>query len=88
MNRGVTGTCHLSNSGQCSWYEFAKEIFRQSGMDVEVNPVPTEAFPRPAPRPRNSVLDCSAAYEILGGPLPSWQEALGEYLREIGEKKS
>ena len=84
MNRGAIGPYHLTNSGQCSWFEFAKEIFGQSRMDVEVNPVPTEAFPRPAPRPRNSVLDCSAAYEILGGPLPSWQEALGKYLKEIG----
>ncbi len=87
MNRNITGTYHLSNSGQCSWYEFAKEIFQQTGVNVEVNSVPTEGFPLPAARPKNSVLDCSAAYEILGGSLLTWQEALGEYLKEIGEKE-
>jgi dTDP-4-dehydrorhamnose reductase len=80
MNMGITGTYHLTNSGQCSWYEFAVQIFRLSDMSIEVNPVPTEAFPRPAPRPRNSVLDSTAAIELLGSPLPSWQEALGEFL--------
>lgn len=86
MDRGVMGTYHLTNTEQCTWCIFAREIFRQSGMDVEVNPVPTEAFPRPAPRPLNSVLDCSSAYELLGRPLPSWQAALNQYLEEIGEK--
>ncbi len=87
MNLGVTGTYHLSNTGQCSWYEFAVEIFRQSGITIEVKPVPTEAFPRPASRPRNSVLDCSATFELLGGPLSSWKEALGEYMRKSGNKE-
>jgi dTDP-4-dehydrorhamnose reductase len=86
MDRGVMGTYHLTNTEQCTWCIFAREIFRQSGMDVEVNPVPTEAFPRPAPRPLNSALDCSSAYELLGRPLPSWQTALNQYLEEIGEK--
>ena len=87
MNRGAVGTYHLSNSGQCTWYEFAKEIFHQSGMNVKVTPVSTEAFPRPASRPRNSVLDCSAANEILGRSLPPWQEALEKYLEETGKNK-
>ena len=86
VDRGVTGTYHLTNTGQCTWFTFAREIFRQSGMDVKVRPVPTEAFPRPAARPRNSVLDCSSTYELLGHPLPSWQTALSEYLEEIGIK--
>ena len=85
-DRGATGTCHITNTGSCTWCVFAREIFRQSGMDVQVSPVTTEAFPRPAARPRNSVLDCSSTYELLGGPLPSWQTALGEYLEEIGER--
>jgi dTDP-4-dehydrorhamnose reductase len=83
LDRKVTGTWHLSNAGHCTWCTLAKEIFRQSGMAVDVNPVKTEVFPRPAPRPQKSVLDCSATYRVLGGPLPTWQEALREYLEEI-----
>ncbi|CCQ94413.1 Spore coat polysaccharide biosynthesis protein spsK [[Clostridium] ultunense Esp] len=51
------GIYHLSNSGACSWYEFAKAIFEEVGMQVTVEPIPTEAFPRPAKRPKYSVLD-------------------------------
>jgi dTDP-4-dehydrorhamnose reductase len=87
IQRGVRGTWHLTNTGSCTWWEFAGEIYRQRGMDVDVNPVPTAAFPRPAHRPRNSVLDCLATYGILGGPLPSWKAALGEYLEEVGKSR-
>lgn len=83
MNKGISGTCHLTNSGECSWYQFAKEIFRQSRIDVQVNPVSTEAFPRPASRPRYSILDCTMTYQYLGKPLPSWQVALEHYLKEM-----
>ena len=83
LDQKVTGTWHLANADYCTWYSFAKEIFRQSAMAVDVNPLKTEEFPLPASRPHNSILDCSATYKVLGGPLPTWQEALGEYLEEI-----
>ncbi|MFV2082200.1 MAG: dTDP-4-dehydrorhamnose reductase [bacterium] len=78
--KDLRGTHHLTNSGTCSWYEFAKEIFKQKGIDKEVQPVSSSEFPRPARRPVNSVLDCSSAYKALGKPLPQWKEALSEYL--------
>jgi len=83
MNQNILGTYHLTNSGQCSWFEFAKEIFRQRDMNIEVNPVSTEAFPRPASRPGFSVLDCTMTYQCLGKSLPPWQVALEQYLEKI-----
>ncbi len=74
------GTFHLTNSGQCTWYEFACEILRQNKITTPVHPVTTEEFPTDAKRPRNSLLDCKDAYSILGGPLPHWQEGLRDYL--------
>lgn len=74
------GTYHASCQGQCSWYEFACEIFRQAGKDVKVIPVTTAEFPRPAKRPSHSVLDNHMLRMTVGDPMRNWQEALGEYL--------
>jgi dTDP-4-dehydrorhamnose reductase len=51
------GIYHVSNSGHCSWYEFAKGIFEEAGLNVIVNPCTTNDFPRPAPRPAYSVFE-------------------------------
>jgi len=73
------GTYHVVNSGQTTWCRFAREIFRLTDMPVTVEAITTEQFGAPADRPRYSVLDTSK-YRALGGPpLPSWQEALGEF---------
>jgi dTDP-4-dehydrorhamnose reductase len=70
------GLYHLTNSGSCSWYEFAKEIFSLAGVEVEVVPVPRSEYPLPAARPANGVLSA------LGSPeLRHWREALEDYLR-------
>ena len=82
FEKGARGIFHLTNDGSCSWFEFAREIFSQRGMDVRVEAIPTEQYPTPAARPRNSVLDSSKANDILGGPLPLWQTALGQFLGE------
>ena len=50
------GIYHATNSGICSWYEFAIEIFKQAEIDVKVNPLTSDQFPRPAARPKYSVL--------------------------------
>ncbi|MFH1253207.1 MAG: dTDP-4-dehydrorhamnose reductase [Candidatus Uhrbacteria bacterium] len=72
------GIYHGTNSGSCTWYSFAKEIFRLIGReDIVLNPVPSSKFPRPAKRPRCSVL--------LNTKLPAarpWQAALAEYLKK------
>ena len=76
------GIWHITNSGQCSWYDFAKEIIRDS--DVHVNPITSEKLNRPARRPKFSVLD-NYVWRLQGWePLRHWKEALKDYLKEIG----
>ena len=70
------GVYHATNSGSCTWHDFAKEIFTIKNINVKINPVPADFFPRPAVRPKYSIL--------LNKKLPamrSWQEALKEYLQ-------
>jgi len=80
IKTGRYGIYHITNSGATTWFEFAREIFRLSGMSTEVLPVTSEKFPRPATRPKNSVLDPFPLSQVLGRDMPSWQEALKEYL--------
>jgi dTDP-4-dehydrorhamnose reductase len=74
------GIVHAVNSGVTSWHGFAVEIAHLLGADVEVLPVTTDEFPRPAPRPAYSVLDTARLAALLGRPMPSWQDALARYL--------
>jgi dTDP-4-dehydrorhamnose reductase len=71
------GIYHLSNDNSCSWYEFAKEILKDT--DVTVKPVTSAEFPQKATRPQYSVMDLSKAKEI-GFGIPTWQEALQQML--------
>jgi len=77
---GAAGTVHAVNSGITSWHGFATEIARQLGARIEVVPVATDEFPRPARRPPYSGLDTSRIEELIGRRLPSWQDALERYL--------
>lgn len=77
------GTYHVANAGLCSWYEFAKEIFRLAGKDVEVVPVDSSQYPAKAKRPHNSRMNLSKLKEEGFTELPSWQDALERYLEEI-----
>ncbi|MBQ7206949.1 MAG: dTDP-4-dehydrorhamnose reductase [Lentisphaeria bacterium] len=78
--RELTGTFHLTCEGEASWAEFAREIFRQRGIDQKVVPCRTDEYPRPAPRPANSRLD-KMMLRLAGlPPMPQWQEALKEFL--------
>lgn len=81
------GYYHATNEGgYISWYEFACEIFRQAGMDTKVIPVSTEEYGlSKAARPFNSRLDKSKLTESGFRRLPSWQDALARYLKEIEE---
>lgn len=74
------GTYQLSNDGQCSWYEFAKEILKSKDIDVE--PVTSEQYPQKAYRPRHSVMSLDKA-KATGFEIPSWQEALEGFMSEI-----
>ncbi|MCC8013603.1 MAG: dTDP-4-dehydrorhamnose reductase [Eubacterium sp.] len=79
------GYYHATNEGgYISWYDFTKEIYRQAGYKTEVIPVTTEEYGlSKAKRPFNSRLDKSKLIENGFKPLPSWQDALSRYLKEI-----
>jgi dTDP-4-dehydrorhamnose reductase len=80
LERGDFGIYHLSNSGDCTWREFAREIFRTAGMDVEVLPISTGELGRPAPRPAYSVMR-GLATEIQGiAGMRPYREALGDFI--------
>jgi dTDP-4-dehydrorhamnose reductase/4-ketoreductase len=75
------GVVHYADADECSWFDFARAIAEESGANVDVMPVTTDEFPRPAKRPAYSVLS-TARYEQLTGLTPdSWREGLREYLR-------
>jgi len=77
------GIYHASNSGSCSWYEFAKAIFEESAVTVQVDSCTTEEFPRPAPRPSYSVMDHQSIRANGFTDLRPWREALRAFLTEI-----
>ena len=81
------GYYHATNEGGfISWYDFACEIFRQAGYCTKVNPVTTAEYGlSKAARPFNSRLDKSKLVENGFTPLPTWQDALTRYLKEIAE---
>ena len=65
---------HTCGGGCATWYEFAKEIFRLAGLDVNLKPCKTDEFPRPAKRPKYSAMD-------NGNLCRDWQLALKEYMK-------
>ncbi len=76
LERGARGTHHASNTGAVSWYEFAREILRQTGSTTRVAPMTSGALQRPAQRPAYSIL-----VNTLDPALRPWQEAVADYLR-------
>ena len=82
------GRYHVTNTGgYISWYDFTREIYRQAGMDVRVIPVTTEEYGLSrAARPRNSRLNQDKLRQMGFAPLPSWQDALGRYLKELNQE--
>ncbi len=74
------GEYHATNEGFCSCFEFAKEIFRAAGLDVEMTPVTTEEFGAKANRPKNSRLSKEKLVKNGFNKLPPWQNALERYL--------
>ena len=78
------GKYHVTNEGgYISWYDFAKEIFKQAGMDINVVPVSAEQYKAKAKRPSNSRLEKKKLDEHGFKRLPTWQDALSRYLKEI-----
>jgi dTDP-4-dehydrorhamnose reductase len=85
VGTGLYGIWHITNSGKCSWYDFAQEILKQIKNTASIEAISTAQLERPAPRPRNSVLDNSNWRLQNFASLPPWQDALRRYLRESGE---
>lgn len=77
------GVYHATNEGECSWYEFAVEIFRQAKLDVTVTPVNSSEFPAKAVRPKNSRMNKDCLTQNGFHRLPDWKLELGEYLKTI-----
>jgi len=80
------GVYHISNSGHCSWYEFAKAIFEEANVNIVVNPCKTKDYPRLAQRPPYSVLDHMALRLNGFKELRHWREALKEFIKVYGVK--
>ncbi|MBS0203035.1 MAG: dTDP-4-dehydrorhamnose reductase [Planctomycetes bacterium] len=75
------GLYHATNSGDCSWFEFASEIFRVANLPVKAIPVTAAEYGAKARRPDYSVLETSRLANVIGGRLPTWQDALARYLQ-------
>jgi len=77
------GIVHATNSGSTTWFGFARAIVDAAGMsDVPIEPVGSDAFPRPAPRPHNSVLSLARLRELIGWEPRPWLAAVHEYIAE------
>lgn len=78
-------TYHYSNEGVCSWYDFALAIMEENGIDCKINPILSEAYPLPAPRPFYSVLDKSKIKTKFAVEIPHWKDGLRKCLKKINQ---
>ncbi len=79
--KGAKGVVHVTNRGECTWFDFAQAIVSAAGLKTIIRPTTTEKFPRPAQRPKYSVLSASGL-DHYGVGMPDWQDALRRYLIE------
>jgi len=79
--KNASGIVHATNSGDCTWFEFAREIVSRAGLQVEVRPTTSAKMARPAARPVYSVLSPESLHKA-GITLPAWQDALSRYIDE------
>jgi dTDP-4-dehydrorhamnose reductase len=84
VEAGCTGVLHLTNAGDCSWFEFTQAILARAGVEVALKPVATKAVAGGADRPMNGVLARQAADAAGLNPLRDWREALDAYMRDAG----
>ncbi|HTA25537.1 MAG TPA: dTDP-4-dehydrorhamnose reductase [Terriglobales bacterium] len=86
-HKQATGIVHATNAGDCTWFEFAREIIRDAGLNTVVRPTTSDKFVRPAKRPKYSVLSAKSRAKY-GIDMPHWQNALQDYLLERGRELS
>jgi dTDP-4-dehydrorhamnose reductase len=82
IEQGVTGRYHLTNSGFCSRYEWAKLILYTIGVNKFIRPVSMDTFNLPAKRPKFSAMSNSKLAHQLSVDIPSWEESVRSFLRE------
>lgn len=80
-NKFESGIYNYSNEGECSWHEFACEIFKIADIDCMVNAITTDQYPTKAQRPAYSVLDKSKIKKVYGLEIPEWRESLKECIK-------
>lgn len=80
----TAGAYHFSGAPDCSWADFARAIFTQTGKAVTVTDIPTSEYPTPAARPLNSRMDCAATETVFGLPRPDWHAGLAAVLKDLG----
>lgn len=83
-DQSKAGIYHFSGTPNVSWYDFAHEIFRQTGGDVSLTPILSADYPTVAPRPLNSRLNCERTLIEFGIEQPDWRKGLNDILREMG----
>jgi dTDP-4-dehydrorhamnose reductase len=79
--KDASGIVHVTNAGDCTWFEFAQDIIGGAGLATVVRPVSSQQMARPAPRPSYSVLSATRL-RALGIEMPSWRDSLRRYLEE------
>uniref|UniRef100_UPI0040490000 dTDP-4-dehydrorhamnose reductase n=1 Tax=Flavobacterium sp. TaxID=239 RepID=UPI0040490000 len=77
------GVYNFSNEGICSWYDFAKEIFNQKSIAINLSPIPTESYPTPATRPAYSVLDKTKIKAVFRIEIQDWKDSLKGCLKQL-----
>ncbi|BCR36086.1 dTDP-4-dehydrorhamnose reductase [Mariniplasma anaerobium] len=80
------GIYHATNEGICNWYEFAKEIFNLTSININLKPIKTSQYPTKATRPMNSSMSKQSLVDNDFKLLESWQDAIKRYLKEIEVK--
>lgn len=83
VSASIYGIYNFSNEGQCSWYNFAAAIFHQKGISIDLQPIPTSAYPTPAKRPAFSVLDKTKIKNTFNIEIKEWKTSLSECLNHV-----
>jgi dTDP-4-dehydrorhamnose reductase len=82
MTSELYGIYHITNSGSCSWYEFAREALKLTGSRTPILPIKSDQYPQKAKRPKYSVLGHSSLKLLGWDDLKGWEQALSKYIKE------
>jgi dTDP-4-dehydrorhamnose reductase len=78
---GQNGTYHITNAGDCTWYDLAAYVLSGAGVSTSLERTHSRTLGRPAPRPAYSVLSNLIYEHVSGDRMPSWQDAVDRYLK-------